>query len=65
MAAKKEEVKAYKVTVKDNSSCTEIGAGGAAFANGIATITDKWLAEWFKCHEGYIVEEVKEPVEEQ
>lgn len=53
-----EKVTEYKVTVKDNPTYCGTGAGGAQFANGEAIINDPWLAEWFRTHEGYVVEEV-------
>lgn len=64
MAAKsqKAKVKEYIVTVKENPSYCGEGAGGAQFAHGSARITDDWLAEWFRTHDGYIVESImKDP----
>lgn len=59
-AAKKTEnvEKQYIVTIKENETFCGEGAGGAQFAHGQATITDDWLAEWFRTHKGYKVEEV-------
>lgn len=51
-------MKEYIVTVETNPEFCGEGAGGAQFAHGKARITDKWLAEWFRSHEGYTVEEV-------
>lgn len=48
----------YIVSVKSNPEFCGEGAGGAQFAHGKARITDKWLAEWFRSHEGYAVEDV-------
>lgn len=48
----------YIVTVESNPNYCGEGAGGAQFAHGQARITDKWLAEWFRSHEGYTVEDV-------
>ena len=62
-AKKKEELKTYKVTVKDNSGYCGEGAGGAQFAHGSALITSSRLAAWFKEHKGYTVEEVGKPDE--
>ena len=56
--------KQYIVTIKENTAFCGEGAGGAQFAHGKATITDDWLAEWFRTHEGYNVEEAV-PVEEE
>ena len=55
----------YIVSVKSNPEFCGEGAGGAQFAHGKARITDKWLAEWFRSHEGYEVENVaaEEPAE--
>ena len=62
MAAKsqKAKVKEYIVTVKENPSYCGEGAGGAQFAHGSARITDDWLAEWFRTHDGYTVESIME-----
>nr|DAX06621.1 MAG TPA: hypothetical protein [Bacteriophage sp.] len=66
MAAKsqKAKVKEYIVTVKENPSYCGEGAGGAQFAHGSARITDDWLAEWFRTHDGYIVESIMEDPED-
>jgi len=63
MAAKKTE-KTFIVTVKDNPNFCGIGAGGAQFAQGKATVTNARLAAWFRSHDGYTVTEVKEPAGE-
>ena len=57
-AAKNKELKTYKVTATGNSGYCGEGAGGAQFAHGEALITNERLAEWFKEHDGYKVEEV-------
>lgn len=62
--AKKNDAKAYIVSVKNNPNFCGIGAGGAQFANGKATITNARLAKWFQSHDGYEVTEVKEPSED-
>ena len=66
MAAKsqKAKVKEYIVTVKENPAYCGAGAGGAQFAHGSARITDDWLAEWFRTHDGYIVESIMEDPED-
>lgn len=66
MASKtqKAKVKEYIVTVKENPSYCGEGAGGAQFAHGSARITDDWLAEWFRTHDGYIVESIMEDPED-
>lgn len=55
----KDEVKEYRVVVKDNPGYCGTGAGGAQFAHGEAHITNKNLAGWFATHEGYEVEGLK------
>lgn len=60
MARKAQIEKRYIVTVKNNPNFCGIGAGGTQFAQGKATITSERLANWFKEHRGYEVEEVKE-----
>lgn len=62
--AKKAAVKAYIVTVKNNPNFCGIGAGGAQFAQGKATVTNPILAKWFGSHEGYTVTEVKDEAAE-
>ena len=66
MAAKSQKAKGkeYIVTVKENPSYCGEGAGGAQFAHGSARITDDWLAEWFRTHDGYIVESIMEDPED-
>lgn len=56
MAAKKE--KSFIVKVKNNSEFCGIGAGGVQFANGKAVMKSERMAEWFREHDGYEVEEV-------
>ena len=58
-AKKKEELKTYRVKVKDNPGYCGEGAG----AHGLALITSDRLAAWFREHEGYTVEEVEKPEE--
>lgn len=54
------KVKTYIVSVDNNPEYCGIGAGGAQFAHGKATITSDRLASWFKEHSGYTVTEVKD-----
>lgn len=63
--AKKNEKKAaeYIVRVNNNENFCGIGAGGVQFANGKATVTSERMANWFREHKGYTVEEVQ-PAEE-
>lgn len=63
-AREKSKDKEYRVTVKSNPNYCGTGAGGTQFAHGEARITDNNLVNWFKSHEGYTVEEVKEASEE-
>lgn len=50
--------KTYIITVDGNPKYCGVGAGGAQFAHGQATITDDRMASWFQEHEGYTVTEV-------
>lgn len=52
--------KSWKITVETNKNFCGEGAGGAQFAHGQAVIASERLAEWFKDHKGYKVEEIKE-----
>ena len=58
--ANKQAVKEYVVKVKGNENFCGIGAGGIQFANGTATTTSERMANWFREHKGYVVEEAKE-----
>ena len=49
----------YIVEVKNNPNFCGIGAGGAQFAQGKATVESERLANWFKEHPGYIVTKAK------
>lgn len=61
MAKKNEKkVKEYIVRVANNEKFVGVGAGGVQFANGKATITSERMANWFREHRGYVVEEVLE-----
>ena len=53
--------KQYIVTVANNSNFCGIGAGGVQFANGQATVDSERMANWFRKHKGYKVEEVAAP----
>lgn len=64
MAGKKEETKTYRVKVTENPNYCGEGAGGAQFAHGEALITSERLAEWFREHKGYEVEEAAVPEKE-
>ncbi len=63
-AKKKEELRTYKVTVKDNPGYCGEGAGGAQFAHGSALITSDRLAAWHREPRRYAVEEVGKPEED-
>ena len=54
------KVKTYIVSVDNNPEYCGIGAGGAQFAHGKATINNDRLASWFKEHSGYTVTEAKD-----
>ena len=57
---KAENVKVYTVTVKGKPDYCGVGAGGTQFAHGEAQITSERLAEWFRNHKGYEVENPSE-----
>jgi len=54
------KIKTYIVKVENNPEYCGVGAGGAQFAHGEATINNDRLAAWFREHPGYTVTEVKE-----
>lgn len=54
------KAKTYIVSVDNNPEYCGVGAGGAQFAHGKATITSDRLANWFKERDGYTVTEAKE-----
>lgn len=56
--------KKWIVNVAKKPNYCGVGAGGAQFANGKAVITNKHLADWFKSHDGYTVQECKGSKEE-
>lgn len=60
--ARKKAVKAEKwvISIPSNPNYCGESIGGIQFAYGKAEVTDPWLAEWFKTHEGYEVEAVVE-----
>ena len=64
MARKSNKIKTYVVTVKDRPDYCGEGAGGAQFALGKAVINSEHLANWFKEHDGYEVEEQEQAAEE-
>ena len=63
VAKKKEELKTYRVKVKDNPGYCGEDHGGPHIKNKISLITSDRLAAWFREHEGYTVEEVEKPEE--
>ena len=54
------KIKTFVVTVEGKPEFCGVGAGGAQFAHGEATINNERLAEWFRAHKGYKVKEVKD-----
>ena len=62
MAATKKNssVKQYKISIEGNENFCGVDAGGVQFAYGYAIIAEGRMVDWFKEHEGYIVEEVKD-----
>ena len=61
MAKTNKTAKQYTVTVENNPNFCGIGAGGVQFANGQATVDSERMANWFRKHNGYKVEEVAAP----
>ena len=61
MAVKK--AKTYIVKVKNNANFCGKGAGGVQFANGKAENVSERMANWFREHPGYEVEEAKAAAE--
>lgn len=57
---KKKAVKPEKwiISIPSNANYCGESIGGVQFAYGKAEVTDAWLAEWFKTHEGYEVKAV-------
>lgn len=61
MAKKNDKnVKEYIIHVENNEKFVGVGAGGVQFANGKATVTSERMANWFREHRGYKVEEILE-----
>ena len=61
--AKKEaenKTKIYNVEVTSNPKFCGVDVAGVQFANGQAQVTDEWIAEWYRTHEGYKVTEVED-----
>ena len=54
------KVKKYKITVTTNPGFCGVDAGGVQFAHGAAIINEGTMVEWFREHDGYSVDEVKE-----
>ena len=48
----------YKIKTTNIENFTGIDAGGVAFANGEAKISDARMAAWFREHDGYAVERI-------
>ena len=66
MAAKKAKATVYTVEVVGKPAYCGIGAAGVQFANGSAKVTDEWVAEWYRTHEGYkVTAEAAEAPEEE
>ena len=60
MAGKSTETakqKVYTVKVKNNMNFCGVDVAGVQFAHGEAQVTDEWIAEWYRTHEGYEVTE--------
>lgn len=59
-AAKAETKKVYIVEVESNPNFCGVDVSNVQFAYGKAKVTDPWIAEWYKTHDGYKVTEVEE-----
>ena len=59
------KVKTYTVKVQGNPDFCGKGAGGVQFANGTAVNVSERMANWFKEHKGYDVEEEAEAAGEK
>lgn len=61
MAVRKNgEGRSWIIKVESNPDYCGVGAGGTQFANGKAVTTSERMADWFREHKGYVVEQVKE-----
>ena len=49
--------KVYDVEVVSNPSFCGIDVAGVQFSHGKAQVTDPWIAEWYRTHDGYKVTE--------
>ena len=63
-AAKKTENKVYTVQVATNPGFCGVDVAGVQFAYGEAQVTDPWIAEWYRTHDGYKVTESGATAEE-
>ncbi len=61
MAKANKTAKQYTITVENNPNFCGIGAGGVQFAYGKAAVDSERMANWFRKHKGYKVEEVATP----
>ena len=57
-AAETTEVKKFRIKVKSNPNFCGIDAGGIQFAHGEAVINNDYMANWFREHDGYEVDEI-------
>lgn len=63
--AKTAATKVYDVEVVSNPSFCGVDVAGVQFSYGKAQVTDPWIAEWYRTHDGYKVTEVAETPAEQ
>ena len=61
--AKTAATKVYTVEVVSNPNFCGIDVAGIQFSYGKAKVTDPWIAEWYRTHEGYKVTEAEEAAE--
>lgn len=62
--AKTAATKVYDVEVVSNPSFCGVDVAGVQFSYGKAQVTDPWIAEWYRTHDGYkVTEAVAMPAE--
>lgn len=56
--------KVYNIEVVSNPNFCGTDVADVQFSHGKARVTDPWIAEWYRTHDGYKVTEVAETSEE-
>lgn len=57
--------KIYNIEVVSNLNFCGTDVSDVQFSHGKAQVTDPWIAEWYRTHDGYKVTEVAETPAEQ